>query len=147
LAAVADINGDGFDEVELLVSEGAATEVVEILELPIGEAGPIAYTVRGPSGVQGFTDGQAAQFTVGTAVTHSESLTCATSDQGAPQVYSTLSESYSSPNNSEWTTTLTTFVVDETRFKFVRAQTSTSPADAASGPPPPPGTQCFPEGF
>ncbi len=155
-AGVADLNGDGIDELALVVDGGASTKLMNVLEIPPAEVGPAVLTV-GPDGAEteGFPPLQPALFPIGGSVTHLDFVTCRP-DGGANQVIAT--KATLSQDQTVWTLTEVVFdvAIDEQAmqsgepptiqaFTVASVNTSTAPYDP-NAPPSVQGTPCFPGG-
>jgi hypothetical protein len=100
-----DLNGDGRDELGVVVSEGASTQFIEFFEVTLGPEGPLALTVA-PPGSTGFPGGEPARFPLGGSVTHTGELSrsCGGSDL--------ISDSLTvSSDQATWTLRRTTLAV------------------------------------
>lgn len=153
-AGVADIDGDGIDELALVVDGGASTKLMNVLEIPPTEVGPAVLTV-GPDGTEGFPPGEPALFPIGGSVKHLDFVTCRT-DGGVHQVLAT--HATLSQDETTWSLTEVVFevAIDEQALRsgepvtiqaltVVGVNTSTQPFDP-NAPPSVEGVPCFPNG-
>lgn len=131
-----DLNGDDIDEFFLVFSAGAATEFVEVYELPTTEIfGQHPARIAPPGSPPGFPAGEPAQFDLGGSVTHQGYLTCATAQGGTPEILSTgtvLSE-----DQTTWKVHETTFTFSPGKdglgqFTVVSVRDATAPFDPES---------------
>jgi Tol biopolymer transport system component len=74
-----DLNGDGLDELAVIVEEGASTALIEFFPIHLDAVGPTPVVVVSP-GEEGFPSGEAARFPYGGSVTHYAALGCGEND-------------------------------------------------------------------
>jgi hypothetical protein len=110
--ASADLNGDGIDELVLLVDMGASTQFVQVFEFWNGLEGALGEpSVVLEPGAPGFPAGEPAPFAIGGSVAHQDFMTCRSIEGGAPEVIAT---------SGELTQDQTTWNVHETVLTFAR---------------------------
>jgi WD40-like Beta Propeller Repeat len=74
-----DLNGDGLDELAVIIEEGASTAFVEFFPIALDATGPTPALVASP-GDQDFPSGEAARFPFGGSVTHFAAIGCGEND-------------------------------------------------------------------
>jgi dipeptidyl aminopeptidase/acylaminoacyl peptidase len=89
--AVADLDGDGADELFAVVNAGAATEFLRGFELPVGPLGPIRLLVH-PPGTPDYPGDQPLQLELGGSVTHQAFITCERGDGVVGRIIATRGE-------------------------------------------------------
>ena len=110
--AVSDLDGNGTDELALLVELGSSTQFVEFYELNVSEAFGQQAVLVAPPGAEGFPPDQPAVFPLGGSVTHLDFLSCFQAEDGTNQVAS--DGAVLSSDQTEYAVHETVFVLDMT---------------------------------
>jgi Tol biopolymer transport system component len=147
--AATDLNGDGMDELFVVVDEGASTGFLSVFELQNGEtAGGQATTVGLPD-APGFPADEPAVFEFGGSVTHQGFVTCRTT-AGVEQVISTIAQVDRTQTTWEAHETVFTFGIYQNegvpfpKFNVVSTDDYTQPFDPTGRIPfQPHGKACF----
>jgi hypothetical protein len=150
--AAGDLNGDGIDELILLVDTGASTQFVQVLELPPfpqGQTLGASSTVL-PPGAPEYPAGDPAKFALGGSVTHLDFLMCQTADATHHVVATSAALSDDQTVYDIHETVFTFAPVSEPplgTFAVVSTRDYTAPFDPSGQTQfQPAGTQCVPSG-
>jgi TolB protein len=121
-----DLNGDGIDELAVLVGEGASTQFVEFFEVPLGAGGPQVANVGPSLGSKEFPAGLPPRFPFGGSVTHYAALGC----DGRQVISETATLN---ADQTEWQVDRTVLHLDKDRWVVRSIESSTQAFDPDVG--------------
>jgi Tol biopolymer transport system component len=124
-----DLNGDGIDELAVIVEQGASTQFLEFFEVPLGPEGLKPVEMAEP-GLEGSPAGQPARLPFGGSLTHFAALGCGENDV-------ILEIATLNADQTEWAVHVTNLHLETTaaspRFTVVSTDDSTQPFDPDVG--------------